>query len=181
MITTKTRNAVCLTALLAAAGFMTAAQAQPDAAATDAAKAAAPQAAPAAQAVPANVDAAAADAALRKRLQAVVAAMDGKSKLAANNFNEEFLKNSPIDTVQKALDSVRTGVVDAYADSLAPVFWYLIPFLLVAFVIACFLRQIPLAHEAGMVARGEAVTEEQLTHAAGAQPHPAETGSRPAP
>ncbi|ACY32507.1 MULTISPECIES: hypothetical protein [Comamonas] len=110
MITTKTRNAVCLTALLAAAGFMTAAQAQPDAAATDAAKAAAPQAAPAAQAVPANVDAAAADAALRKRLQAVVAAMDGKSKLAANNFNEEFLKNSPIDTVQKALDSVRTGV-----------------------------------------------------------------------
>ena len=40
-------------ALLAAAGFMTAAQAQPDAAATDAAKAAAPQAAPAAQAVPA--------------------------------------------------------------------------------------------------------------------------------
>lgn len=89
---------------------MTAAQAQPDAAATDAAKAAAPQAAPAAQAVPANVDAAAADAALRKRLQAVVAAMDGKSRLAANNFNEEFLKNSPIDTVQKALDSVRTGV-----------------------------------------------------------------------
>ena len=113
MISTKTRNAVCLTALLAAAGFMTAAQAQPDAAATDATKAAAPQAAqaaPAAQAVPANVDAAAADAALRKRLQAVVAAMDGKSKLAASNFNEEFLKNSPIDTVQKALDSVRTGV-----------------------------------------------------------------------
>ncbi|ETT25871.1 permeases of the major facilitator superfamily [Rhodococcus aetherivorans] len=80
-------------------------------------------------------------------------------------------------------DSVRTGVVDAYADSLAPVFWYLIPFLLVAFVIACFLRQIPLSHEAGMVARGEAVTEEQLTHAAGARPHPAEAeaGSRPAP
>ena len=35
---------------------------------------------------------------------------DGKTKLTASNFNEEFLKNSPIDTVQKALDSVRTGV-----------------------------------------------------------------------
>lgn len=102
---TKTRHALCLSTLLAAAGFMTGAQAQTDAPAADNAKAAA-----AAPAVPSNVDAQAADAALRKRLQAVVTAIEGKSKLAASNFNEEFLKQSPIDNVQKALDSIRTGV-----------------------------------------------------------------------
>lgn len=101
---TQTSTALCLSALLASAGMMTSAQAQTDAPAAEAPSEAAPQAAPA------TVDAAAADAALRKRLQAVVTAIDGKSKLAASNFNEEFLKNSPIDTVQKALDSVRTGV-----------------------------------------------------------------------
>ena len=102
---TKTRHALCLSALLATAGFMTGAQAQTDAPAADNAKAAA-----AAPAVPANVDAQAADAALRKRLQAVVTAIEGKSKLTASNFNEEFLKQSPIDNVQKALESIRTGV-----------------------------------------------------------------------
>lgn len=102
---TKTRHALCLSALLATAGFMTGAQAQTDAPAADNAKAAAT-----APAVPANVDAQAADAALRKRLQAVVTAIEGKSKLASSNFNEEFLKQSPIDNVQKALDSIRTGV-----------------------------------------------------------------------
>ena len=102
MVFTKTSKALYLTALLASAGFMASAQAQ---------QPAAPAAAPQADAAPAvNVDAAAADAALRKRLQSITTALDGKSKLAANNFNEEFLKNSPIDTVQKALDSVRTGV-----------------------------------------------------------------------
>lgn len=101
---TKTRHALCLSTLLAA-GFMTGAQAQTDAPAADNAKAAA-----AAPAVPANVDAQAADAALRKRLQAVMTAIEGKSKMAASNFNEEFLKQSPIDNVQKALDSIRTGV-----------------------------------------------------------------------
>lgn len=104
---TKTRHALCLSTLLAAAGFMTGAQAQTDAPAADNAKTAAPAAAPA---VPANVDAQAADAALRKRLQAVMTAIEGKSKMAASNFNEEFLKQSPIDNVQKALDSIRTGV-----------------------------------------------------------------------
>lgn len=100
----KTSKALCLSVLLASTGFMASAQAQTDAPAADAA------AETTSQAAPANVDAAAADAALRTRLQAVVTAIDGKSKLAANNFNEEFLKNSPIDAVQKALDSVRTGV-----------------------------------------------------------------------
>lgn len=105
MVSTKTSKTLLLTAVLASAGFMASAQAQQPAAA--AANGAAPQA----DAAPAiNVDAAAADAALRKRLQAITAALDGKTKLASNNFTEEFLKNSPLDTVQKALETVRTGV-----------------------------------------------------------------------
>ena len=52
---------------------------------------------------------------------------------------------------------VRSGVVNAYADALAPVFWYLVPFLLVALALALFIKQIQLSDVAGMVARGEAV------------------------
>ena len=54
-------------------------------------------------------------------------------------------------------EPVRDGIVTAYADSLAPVFWYLVPFLVIALVLALFLKQIPLSDVAGMVARGEAV------------------------
>ncbi|MCQ1987729.1 MDR family MFS transporter [Arthrobacter sp. zg-Y844] len=54
-------------------------------------------------------------------------------------------------------EPIRDGIVTAYADSLAPVFWYLIPFLVIALVLALFLKQIPLSDVAGMVARGEAV------------------------
>ncbi|HST71373.1 MDR family MFS transporter [Kocuria rosea] len=60
-------------------------------------------------------------------------------------------------TLAQLPDPVRDGIVAAYADSLAPVFWYLIPFMLLAFLLALFLRQIPLSETAGMVARGEAV------------------------
>ncbi|WP_353648718.1 MDR family MFS transporter [Nakamurella sp. A5-74] len=52
---------------------------------------------------------------------------------------------------------LRDGVVNAYADALAPVFWYLVPFLLIALALAVFIKQIPLSDVAGMVARGEAV------------------------
>jgi EmrB/QacA subfamily drug resistance transporter len=54
-------------------------------------------------------------------------------------------------------DSVRDGIVTAYADALAPVFWYLVPFIGLAFVLSLFLKQIPLSDEAGLVARGEAI------------------------
>ncbi len=54
-------------------------------------------------------------------------------------------------------DAVRDGIVAAYADSLAPVFWYLLPFIGVAFVLALLVPQIRLSDVAGMVARGEAV------------------------
>ncbi|UPO77572.1 MULTISPECIES: MDR family MFS transporter [Arthrobacter] len=54
-------------------------------------------------------------------------------------------------------ETVQDGIVTAYADSLAPVFWYLIPFLAIALVLALFLKEIPLSDVAGMVARGEAI------------------------
>ncbi|MFC8302387.1 MDR family MFS transporter [Specibacter sp. NPDC057265] len=56
---------------------------------------------------------------------------------------------------------IRDGIVNAYADSLAPVFWYLIPFMAIALVLAIFLKVIPLSDVAGMVARGEAVGGEE--------------------
>jgi EmrB/QacA subfamily drug resistance transporter len=58
-------------------------------------------------------------------------------------------------------DSIREGVVTAYADALAPVFWYLIPFIGIAFLLSLFLKQIPLSDVAGLVARGEAIAGEE--------------------
>lgn len=61
--------------------------------------------------------------------------------------------------VAGAAEPLRTAIVDAYAGSLAPVFWYLVPILLVALGLALVLRELPLAEVAGMVARGEAVSD----------------------
>src|SRR4051794_22831703 len=55
----------------------------------------------------------------------------------------------------------RAAGIDAYANSLAPVFWYLVPILAVALVLALFLKEIPLSEHAGMVTRGEAVESEE--------------------
>ncbi|TJY72411.1 MFS transporter [Arthrobacter sp. CAU 1506] len=64
--------------------------------------------------------------------------------------------------VMEALpEPVRDGIVTAYADSLAPVFWYLVPFIAAAFLLALFLKQVPLSDVAGMVARGEAIGGEE--------------------
>jgi EmrB/QacA subfamily drug resistance transporter len=62
--------------------------------------------------------------------------------------------------VQAAGDPLKTAIVDAYANSLAPVFWYLVPILAVALLLSLVLREIPLSEFAGMVARGEAVNSE---------------------
>ena len=63
--------------------------------------------------------------------------------------------------VKAAGEPLRTAIVDAYANSLAPVFWYLVPILAVAFLLALALKEIPLSEHAGMVARGEAVESEE--------------------
>ena len=64
-------------------------------------------------------------------------------------------------TMEQLPEAVREGIVTAYADSLAPVFWYLIPFILISFVLALFLKQVKLSDTAGMVARGEAIGGEE--------------------
>ncbi|WP_243831675.1 MFS transporter [Naumannella halotolerans] len=61
-------------------------------------------------------------------------------------------------TLDQYSTELQQGVMNGYADALAPVFGYLVPFIAVAFVLALFLKQIPLGSEAGLVARGEAVT-----------------------
>ena len=60
-------------------------------------------------------------------------------------------------TLNALPDELRLGVVTAYADALAPVFWYLLPFIGLAFLLSLFLKQIKLSDEAGLVARGEAI------------------------
>jgi hypothetical protein len=75
--------------------------------------------------------------------------------------------------VQAAGEPLKSAIVDAYANSLAPVFWYLVPILAVAFLLALALKEIPLSEVAGMVARGEAVeSEEELARLSA--PSPAE-------
>ncbi len=60
-------------------------------------------------------------------------------------------------TLDQLPTALRDGIVTAYADALAPVFWYLLPFIGLAFLLALFLKQIPLSDTAGLVARGEAL------------------------
>ena len=64
-------------------------------------------------------------------------------------------------TLSQLPDALRDGVVTAYADALAPVFWYLLPFVAIAFVLSLFLKRIPLSDVAGLVARGEAIGGEE--------------------
>ena len=83
--------------------------------------------------------------------------------------------------VKGAGETLRTAIIDAYANSLAPVFWYLVPILVVAFLLALVLKEVPLSEHAGMVARGEAVnSEEELEQLLAAEEH-AEGDVREAP
>ncbi len=62
------------------------------------------------------------------------------------------------EVVAQLPDPYRSGVVDAFAGTLAPSFWYFVPLVLVGLVLALFLKEVTLSEVAGMVARGEAVT-----------------------
>ncbi|MRG60653.1 DHA2 family efflux MFS transporter permease subunit [Agromyces sp. CFH 90414] len=64
-------------------------------------------------------------------------------------------------TLDALPEAVRIDIVTAYADALAPVFWYLLPFIGLAFVLSLFLKEIPLSDVAGLVARGEAVSGDE--------------------
>ncbi|WP_327141642.1 DHA2 family efflux MFS transporter permease subunit [Nocardia sp. NBC_01327] len=66
-----------------------------------------------------------------------------------------------VPTVVKHLPTgLHDAIVDAYVQALVPGFWYLIPGAIIAFVLALFIPQLTLSDQAGMVARGEAVMEE---------------------
>ncbi|WP_230684749.1 MDR family MFS transporter [Cellulomonas sp. JZ18] len=80
------------------------------------------------------------------------------------------------DAVQQLPEPFRTGVIDAYADSLSSSFWYFIPLVVVGFVLALFLREVALSDVAGMVARGEAVADPSRATQAG-EPDVAVPGS----
>ena len=56
-------------------------------------------------------------------------------------------------------EPLHSGVIGAYADALAPAFWYLVPLVAIAFVLTLFLREVKLSDVAGMVARGEAIAD----------------------
>ncbi|SDC67085.1 drug resistance transporter, EmrB/QacA subfamily [Sanguibacter gelidistatuariae] len=62
--------------------------------------------------------------------------------------------------VQAFPEPLKQGVIDGFASALAPAFWYLVPLLAIGFVFTLFLREVKLSNEAGMVARGEAVSVE---------------------
>ncbi|WP_394941522.1 MDR family MFS transporter [Psychromicrobium sp. YIM B11713] len=72
---------------------------------------------------------------------------------AAATLDPEKLSSFP--------QGIRDSIVDAYATSLAPVFWYLIPFIAIAAVLAVLVKQIPLSDTSGMEARGEAISGEE--------------------
>jgi EmrB/QacA subfamily drug resistance transporter len=103
----------------------------------------------------------------------LVAALTGNGQQAAQAgiTSAETLTPAAVDAAGEPL---RTAIVDAYANSLAPVFWYLVPILGVALVLALFLKEVPLSDVAGMVARGEAVESEEELAALTAQPRAAE-------
>jgi EmrB/QacA subfamily drug resistance transporter len=81
------------------------------------------------------------------------------------------------DVVQALPEPIKTGVIDAFTNALAPAFWYLVPLVLIGFVLALFLREVKLSNEAGMVARAEAVDGRHphgSADAATSSTHPAE-------
>ena len=61
------------------------------------------------------------------------------------------------DTVAALPEPYKSGVIDAFASTLAPSFWYFVPLVLIGLVLALFLKEVKLSDVAGMVARGEAV------------------------
>ncbi|GAA4265924.1 MDR family MFS transporter [Frondihabitans peucedani] len=84
--------------------------------------------------------------------------------------------------LNKLPSAVHDLVVAAYADSLAPVFWYLVPLIAIAFVLSLFLKNIPLSDVSGMVARGEAISgaEAEAAEAALAETAAAEAAAEDA-
>lgn len=109
---------------------------------------------------------------LAERLTEVFTGAGASAEEAANatsTLDPQILNELP--------EQVREGLITAYADSLAPVFWYIIPFMVLALILAFFLKQIPLETESGLVARGEAIGGEEAERLA-AEERRAEAAAR---
>ncbi|MEU2349188.1 MDR family MFS transporter [Modestobacter sp. NPDC049651] len=94
---------------------------------------------------------------LATELSAALAA-NGEQAVRAGITSPDSLTPAAVDAAGEPL---RAAIVDAYAGSLAPVFWYLVPILVVALLLSLVLKEVPLSDVAGMVARGEAVEREE--------------------
>ena len=81
--------------------------------------------------------------------------------LDASSLVPSVVKNLP--------ETLHDAIVGAYVDALVPGFWYLIPGAAIAFLLALFIPHLTLSDEAGMIARGEAVLEDDAA-AEGTQP-----------
>jgi MFS family permease len=88
---------------------------------------------------------------LADNLSAVIPAGAPAGSTSANSLTPDLVASLP--------EPLHSGIVDAYTQALAPAFWYLVPILAVGFLLALFLREVPLSTEAAMVSRGEAVAE----------------------
>ena len=93
---------------------------------------------------------------LAERLEGVLSANTSQAAAAGIAGPDSLVPAA----VRAAGEPLRTAIVDAYADALAPVFWYLVPALAVGLVLAVLVREVPLSQVAGMVARGEAVADD---------------------
>ncbi|GAA1944487.1 MDR family MFS transporter [Microbacterium aquimaris] len=56
------------------------------------------------------------------------------------------------DAVAKLPSALHDAIVDAYANALAPAFWYLVPLSVLGFIVAFFMREVTLSKTAGLVA-----------------------------
>lgn len=88
---------------------------------------------------------------LSENLTTVFAGVPGMDSGAGSSLTPALLDQLP--------EPLKSNVVEAFTNALAPTFWYLVPLIVVGLVLAFFLKQIKLSDEAGLVARGEAVNE----------------------
>lgn len=98
-----------------------------------------------------------------------------EARSAIRTMGPEVLRGLP--------ESLQQDVVAAYAQALAPVFWYLVPFIAIAILLALLLKEIPLSDTSGLVARGEAIGGEEAERLAAqlrAESLPGSTSETPA-
>lgn len=91
----------------------------------------------------------------------LVANLNGVLPVAPREEQSDATSLTP-DVVASLPTALREGVVQAYADALAPAFWYLVPLLGLGLIATLFLKELPLSNIAGMVARGEAVLPDDV-------------------